>query len=390
MQLRRLFAGASLWVLAPALMAQPVADSFIRPVDSYTNLSQGVGEWYAVKCGNHLGIDLSNPAGTPVRAIANGVIRKAEPVETLGYAVNIEHPPRPGDQTVVSVYYHLRKSDCPGIKLFRPGNLVSKGDVVGCLSGEPEDYNYSAPHLHFGIRYGGYEWDLDYARTNKWFYPGYSAIYTRPRDKTARECNRDDPRHSQVTADWEQDPLAYIDARLAPPPPSCPPGITPISSPTAEYISSTSVLPVTVPDNTVITSVTNGIQTVTFSIPLAAGTVPTTWATWNTPPNTESSTPRVLMTNGATNVTLTLAVPASVFGLEVEPNPFSVHTITATFMSGSTIIGTVAQSVDGVAGALLAAGSSDQPITSVQLSSDVDFAIAQIRSGSAQLQALCR
>jgi hypothetical protein len=164
-------------------------------------------------------------------------------------------------------------------------------------------------------------------------------------------------------------------------PPSSAATFNPISSPTAAYTSSTSLIPITQPDFANVTSLTNGSQTVTFSSAMQALTVPNSWATWNSPPNTETSTPRVLWTGGATSVTLTLANPTSVFGFETEPNPFNVHTITATFMSGASTLGTITRSVNGNAGALLAAASTDQPITHVQISSDVDFAIAQIRSG---------
>jgi Peptidase_C39 like family len=115
---------------------------------------------------------------------------------------------------------------------------------------------------------------------------------------------------------------------------------------------------------------------------MTAWTVPTTWATWNCPPYTESCTPRVLATGGALSVTVALANPAFTFGLEVEPDPFSIVTITATYFNGNTVLGTVSQAVDGYAGALLAAASDTQPITSVQLSSDADFAIAQVRYSS--------
>lgn len=163
------------------------------------------------------------------------------------------------------------------------------------------------------------------------------------------------------------------------------PTFTPISSPTTTYTSSTDVLPVTVPDFSFITSVTNGKQTVNFSSPMQALSVPNSWATWNSPPNTETSTPRVLWTGGSTSIILSLAQPATTFGFEAEPDPFEVHTITAVFMSGSTTVGTVSRPIDGFAGALLAAGSASQPITSVQIFSDADFAIAQIRSGNAAL-----
>jgi len=158
---------------------------------------------------------------------------------------------------------------------------------------------------------------------------------------------------------------------------------TPISSPTTAYTGSTTLLPITVPDFTNITSVTNGTETVTFSIPMQARTVPTSWQTWNCPPYTESCTPRVLETTPATSVTIALSNPASTFGVEVEPDPYSVYTITATFLNGTTVLGTVSQAVNGYHGALLAAASDNEPITSVQISSGSDFAIAQIRTAKA-------
>jgi hypothetical protein len=156
---------------------------------------------------------------------------------------------------------------------------------------------------------------------------------------------------------------------------------TPISTPTSSYVGSTDLLPITVPDFTLLSSLSNSKQTVTFSTSMDARTVPNSWATWNSPPNTESSTPRVLYTNGATSVTITLSQPSTQFGLETEPNPFQVHAITAVFMNGSTVLVTVSRPVNGFSGALLAAASTNQPITSVQVFSDVDFAIAQLRSG---------
>jgi hypothetical protein len=157
-------------------------------------------------------------------------------------------------------------------------------------------------------------------------------------------------------------------------------GFTTIPSPTETYRNSTTLIPILGSDFTTVTSLNNSVQTVSFSIPMQVLTVPNGWSTWNSPPFTETNTPRVLYTQGASSVTLTLAQPAALFGFEAEPNPFSVHTITATFMSGSTAIGTIALPINGNAGALLAAASTNQAITSVTISSDVDFAIAQIRS----------
>jgi hypothetical protein len=163
---------------------------------------------------------------------------------------------------------------------------------------------------------------------------------------------------------------------------------TPISTPGGTYTSSTAVMPITPANNTIMNSITDGTQTITFSTPLTVHTVPGGgWATWGSPPNTESATPKVLGTyTSITTATLTLAVPSSTFGFEIEPDTFSTFSITATFMNGSTVLGSVTRSVNGSAGALLAAAASTPAITSVVLTVPAGangFAIAQIRYAAA-------
>ena len=170
--------------------------------------------------------------------------------------------------------------------------------------------------------------------------------------------------------------------------------LTQIPQPTTAYKSATTLIPITVPDGTTLTSVSNGGQTITFGsvVPSAsifsARTVPSGgWATWGAPPATESSTPRVVATvNPVTSVTLNLAIPSQTFGVEVEPDDFAVFTISAAFYSGGTLLGTVSQAVNGSAGALLAGGSSAFPITSVVITAPASaggFAMAQFRYGGA-------
>ncbi len=157
---------------------------------------------------------------------------------------------------------------------------------------------------------------------------------------------------------------------------------TPVTAPSGSYTSGTAVIPITPPNNTPVGSITDGIQTVSFSVNLSAQTVPGGgWSTWGAPPNTETATPRVLALFSGTTATLTLSQPARTFGFEIEPNNFGNHTITATFMGGSTTLGTVTLSVAGNAGALLAAAVSTPSITSVVISAPTagGFAIAQVR-----------
>jgi hypothetical protein len=100
--------------------------------------------WYTAGQGLHFGVDFEAPCGTPIVAIADGVVRwidnsnfGAEPHnlvvqhEALGYA---------------SVYGHLRKR--PSLLIGQP---VKRGEVIGEV-GDPDGTCQSRPHLHLEIR----------------------------------------------------------------------------------------------------------------------------------------------------------------------------------------------------------------------------------------------
>ena len=105
------------------------------------------------------------------------------------------------------------------------------------------------------------------------------------------------------------------------------------------------------------------------------------------PPNTESSTPRVLWSglddnfNPVTTVTFTLSKPVSIYGFEAEPGPTDTHTLTATFYMGAQLEATLSEGVSGTAGALLFAESAAPGVSfdSVTLTSDADWAVGQLR-----------
>jgi len=164
-------------------------------------------------------------------------------------------------------------------------------------------------------------------------------------------------------------------------------GFNTISAPVAAYTGATKPIPITPADGTGMTTLTDGTQTITFSSTVYAATVPDGgWFTWGAPPNTESSTPRVLKIGGATALTLTLSVPSQTFGFEIEPNGTSTtgqfYNISAQFYNGGTLLGTVSQSINWQSGALLAAGSDSVPITSVVITAPANaagFAMAQFR-----------
>lgn len=99
--------------------------------------------------GSHPGIDIKLPIGTPIRAIASGVVYKAESQPTgFGNFVALAHvgipdPSNPAKKTtLVSSYSHLSQI------LVQPGAIVKKGDIIG-KSGDTG--MATAPHLHFQI-----------------------------------------------------------------------------------------------------------------------------------------------------------------------------------------------------------------------------------------------
>lgn len=159
---------------------------------------------------------------------------------------------------------------------------------------------------------------------------------------------------------------------------------TPIATPDAGYTGGTTVVTI-VPNNfTDVPSITAGSQTLTFSPTPGVRTVASGggWSSWGSPPNTESSGPRILFFDQAT-ATITLSQPKNTFGFELETNNFvpASHSVTVTFFNGASTLGTITRTVTSNSGALLFAATSTTPITSVSISGPTSggFAIAQLR-----------
>jgi hypothetical protein len=100
--------------------------------------------WYAAGQGLHFGIDFPTPCGTPVVAMADGVIE---------YADNFSFGSRPhnliishGDIGYTVLYGHLLTT--PSVVRGQP---VKRGEVVG-QSGDPDETCTSRPHLHLEVR----------------------------------------------------------------------------------------------------------------------------------------------------------------------------------------------------------------------------------------------
>lgn len=99
--------------------------------------------------GSHTGIDIKVPIGTPVRAIANGIVYKVGN-QTTGFGkhvvvahVGMPDPERSGQKTTLfSAYAHMNSTSV------REGDEVKKGQVIG-KSGDSG--MATAPHLHFQV-----------------------------------------------------------------------------------------------------------------------------------------------------------------------------------------------------------------------------------------------
>jgi septal ring factor EnvC (AmiA/AmiB activator) len=84
------------------------------------------------------GIGIATPSGTPVRAIAAGTVRIAQPLGTYGQSVVLDH-----GGGFYSMYAQLRDI------AVRQGQTVERGTVIGRSGGENTD---EGPHLYFEIR----------------------------------------------------------------------------------------------------------------------------------------------------------------------------------------------------------------------------------------------
>lgn len=116
-----------------------------------------------------------------------------------------------------------------------------------------------------------------------------------------------------------------------------------------------------------------------FAPTLEKRSVPGSWATWGSPPDTEGATPHILYTAGATSIEVKKR-RSKTLGMEIEPNPFAVHTFTAVYSLADGSSCTITRSADGSAGARVLAATAPVKIKKVTVSSDVDFSIAQVRA----------
>lgn len=108
----------------------------------------------------HAAEDYHQPAGSPVYAMAEGVVSFSGPMGGYGWLIIIDHP----DLNLYSLYGHLSPS-----RWYIESGSVQKGQLIAYL-GDPDENGGSKenplrPHLHFGIRSGQ---RADYPSMGEW------------------------------------------------------------------------------------------------------------------------------------------------------------------------------------------------------------------------------
>ena len=94
----------------------------------------------------HNGVDLAAPAGTPIQAIAAGIVSWIGYDDNYGNYIRVWHE----HLSIYSFYAHLANIDLPEAQ--RVGTLVTVGQMIGYVGSTG---NATGAHLHLEIRLAG-------------------------------------------------------------------------------------------------------------------------------------------------------------------------------------------------------------------------------------------
>lgn len=122
---------------------------FRCPLDSYSRITTRYGEadpWGIP----HRGTDFAAANGTPIYAIAAGVISAAEPVNSYGNCAQISHGTASDGNRYDSLYAHMSSI------AVHQGQAVEKGQVIGYVGNTGNVYGANGGyHLHLELRING-------------------------------------------------------------------------------------------------------------------------------------------------------------------------------------------------------------------------------------------
>lgn len=91
----------------------------------------------------HRGVDYTAETGTPIYAVADGMIKHRKKIGPLGKSVYIQH-----GSNYLTVYAHLFRYN----RRLRTGSKIKKGQIIGYVGSTGRS---TGPHLHYELRYKG-------------------------------------------------------------------------------------------------------------------------------------------------------------------------------------------------------------------------------------------
>ncbi|GAA1851476.1 M23 family metallopeptidase [Pseudonocardia alni] len=120
---------------APAAVTAASGEVTVQPVRGRITSTAGP-RWGST----HYGLDIANRIGTPIFAVADGVVEKSGPANGFGLWVVVRHPD--GSR---SVYGHINQA------FVAAGERVAAGDRIAEVGNRGQS---TGPHLHLEIRQG--------------------------------------------------------------------------------------------------------------------------------------------------------------------------------------------------------------------------------------------
>ncbi|MBB5155819.1 M23 family metallopeptidase [Saccharopolyspora phatthalungensis] len=108
------------------------ANGFVKPAEG--TFTSGFGARWGT---SHLGIDIANNIGTPIRAVAAGTIIDAGPASGFGLWIRVQH-----NDGTITVYGHINTIDVS------VGEQVGAGDKIATMGNRGQS---TGPHLHFEV-----------------------------------------------------------------------------------------------------------------------------------------------------------------------------------------------------------------------------------------------
>lgn len=118
---------------------EPIEIAFIRPVEG--TISSRFGVRSSIRSSVHTGLDIASPLGTPIKAVASGVVTFGAMKGAYGNLIVVSH-----SDSVQTYYAH-----CNSI-IVSPGQNVEQGDIIGYVG---TTGNSTGPHLHLEVRING-------------------------------------------------------------------------------------------------------------------------------------------------------------------------------------------------------------------------------------------